>query len=1146
MNVIYSRSGTGKSRECLKRLEAVIRRGEKAYMIVPEQFSYEAERRLASRLGGTGINGAEALTFGRLLKLLSPSELPAVDSAGKHMLIYKAASKSKNKFFSADLSNNGFIDSISDIISEFKRFNISEDILSNARADIQTLPGSDMLVKKTDMLYEIYKNYNESISGFRDADDDMSRLAALIYSGRELSDVHIFIDEFYSFIPYHYSVIAAMAVKAASVSIFLSADHDAKLSYDTENIFSPTIRIIHSLEKLAKDVGFEINEEHMPEKPYRFIKSEELRLLENSFDKPALKIYDGEVRDIQLFAAGSIFSEIEKAAMEINKSVKDGYRYRDIGMLCGDLENYADIIETVFRNYNIPYFIDMKKNIANHPIIMAVTSIFDIFARNWSSDAVFSYIRTGFSPISDSEADILENFVLAHGIRGEKKWNSEWEYNEYDVLDVDKESAPDSEYNKERTLYINELRKKAAEPFFRFKGNFNGRKTVREICTALFEMLDKDLDMPNKIEKKAREFRDKKMNDESEQFLKLWNILISLLDQAVMVMGDDVCGFEKFSEIITAGLSKYEIGIIPSSSDRVSVGTIDRTRSVNIRKMIIIGANSANIPPSAENRSIFSDSERRRLTQTGLNIEDAKKDRLFDDQFKIYKALTAAKEKLYISWSASDWEGKSMQKAEFVNDIIRRFPNIKTEDNFLKTPPEEYLNAPAEAVFSHILSGWISGADEKYSQLIKWYENSDSFRDRVKAAEYLKNYQRDTRRLSRDTVEKIYGKNHIYSISQLNTFAKCPFQYFLKYGIHAKPQKIWRVENYDAGNFIHHYIDKFCRRIEAEKKDDTLAETKRVWRECNDEKCARITDEFMKDASEQILARGVSGSVGHMLKMMRKNIINAVMDIRDSLNAGEFALDETELPFPDFSITADDGRIINIHGIIDRIDILKDGDRIYIRIVDYKTGKNNFDINKIYNNTEFQLFIYAQAAAEIYKRRISGSADIAGVMYFPLKREFNSVSDFADEAIESNLINMKKLDGIIIDDTDDLKTLKNMDRNIPEKSDYFKSISFKKDGSLKKNSHIVGDKAFKKICTYVNKGAAQADKDISDGDISICPSAGDSDSVCSYCDYPDVCMFNAGKHKKTKKLSGSGFEANIDAFLKEIDGRGGLTDGNDS
>lgn len=1145
MNVIYSRSGTGKSRECLARLEEAVRQGQKAYMIVPEQFSYEAERRLCMRLGGTGINGAEALTFGRLLRLLSPVQKPAADSAGKYMLIYKAAQKAEksgDKTFAGSLSSNGFLSSVSDMISEFKRFNISEDSLLGVCESIAGSAGSDMLRKKTQLMYEIYKNYNSSITDLRDTDDDMLRLAGLIYSGNQLADVHIFIDEFYSFIPYHYSVISALESRAASVSIFLTADHEAKLSYDTDNIFSPTVRIIHSLENLAKDSGFEINEEYLSDTAYRFAVSEELRLLESSFDKPAAAVYDGEVSDIQLFAAGNIFSEIEKAAIEITKSVNGGYRYRDIGMLCGDLENYADIIEAVFRNYNIPYFIDMKKNIVSHPIIIAVTSIFDVFAKSWSYDSVFSYIRTGFSALDDHEADVLENFVLAHGIRGEKRWRSEWEYSSTDIFAVD---ADEKAQDDEKNLYINELRKKVCEPFFRFKDKFDGRKTIREICGCLYEMLDKDLDMPDKIEKKARYLRDIGMNDDSEQFLKLWNILISLLDQIVMVMGDDFCGFEKFSEIITVGFSKYEIGIIPSSADRVSIGTVDRTRSVNIKKMMIIGANSSNIPKAAENRSIFSDSERRTLTGAGLNIEDVKKDRLFDDQFKIYKALTAAKEKLYISWSASDWEGKSMQKAEFVNDIIRRFPDIKTEDNFLGTDLEEYLNAPAEAVFSHILSGWISGGDKRYEQVIKWYEGNDKFRARVKAAEYLKNYTRDTRRLSPETVEKLYRNNHLYSVSRLNVFAKCPFQYFLQYGINARPQKKWGVEYYDAGTFIHHYIDKFCKTIEAEKTADTLEETKRVWRECDDEKCIRIIDGFMEDARRQILARNISGSTAHMLTMMKRNITGAVMDIRNSLNAGEFAVDKTEMPFPDFRITADDGRTVSLHGIIDRIDVFKDGEDIYIRIIDYKTGTTGFDLEKIYNNMDFQLFIYAQAAAEIYKRNLAAEVNTAGVMYFPLRRSCNTAESFSDKDIDKNLINMKKLDGVIIDDIENMKITKYMDRDIPEKSDYLKSVVLSRGSFDKKKSQFISSENFRKLCGYVNKGVIAADRDISEGDISICPSAEGDKSVCNYCNYDDICMFNSGRQKKVKKLSGN-FSAKIEAFIKEIDSRGGNDNGNDA
>ncbi len=1155
VNIIYSRSGTGKSYECLKRIKSIADSGGKAYMIVPEQFSYEAERRVSEAVGGTGINGIEALTFSRLLELLNltPSALPRIDGAGKQMLIYKAAESIGDKgFFGKSLANNGFLDSISQMIGEFKRFNISPSALDEMLDKLAESEkgGIDMVRYKLDSITKIFKVYNESLeNNFIDSDDDMARLAECIYSCDDLADTHIFIDEYYAFIPYHYSVISALAEKAADVSIFLCADREARFSYNTENIFSPCLKIIYTLENMAKENGFVINEEYLSEETHRF-KSDALRMLESSFDKPAVKMAEGDISDIHIFMARDIFSEVERAALEIIESVKNGYRYSEIGMMCGDLENYADIIETVFSKYHIPYFIDMKKNITNHPIIMAVMSIFSIFTQGWSYDAVFSYIRTGFSALTDAEADALENFVLAHGIRGEKKWcEKDWEYRNQGIFDAayDKE-APDFSAEYE---FINGIRRKLTAPFIRFKNSFDGRKTIREICAALFSMLDEDLNMPYKIKMKAEQFRAEGKNDESEQFLKLWDIFVSLLDQAVAVMGDDHCGFERFGEIILAGFSKYEIGIIPSSADRISIGTVDRSRSINIKEMIIIGASNKNIPKSEENRTLFSDAERKKLTDGGLEIDGGKREALFDEQFKIYKALTSAKERLYISWPTSDWEGGEMRPAEFINDIKRRFPDISIDDNLLGDNIECYFNAPADSVFSHMLAGWTEGKDSRFDKIMDWYRENPEFKERTEYAESLRDYKRKAGRLEHSTVAALYGSNPLYSISSLETFAKCPFQYFMKYGICAKPQKIWKVENYDVGNFIHYYIDKFCRAVESERKDDTLAETKRVWNMCDDEKCAEIIASLIGEARERLLKSGITARLEHMVSMIEKSLKKAAENIIKSLCSGEFSLYQTELDFDDFVIRAESGENIRIRGFIDRIDLFAMGDEVYIRVIDYKTGSKKFDLTELYNNAEFQLFIYAQAAAKIYSAKFAGenaekNIRIAGVLYFSIHDDYKFVDTFKDSSkIEGHLDNMKKLDGIIVDDTEKLTISQYMDRELLQtnKSEFFNvGLTVKnKKSQMSAKSMVITPENFNKICAFVNKNAADIHEKIMSGDISIYPYDAKKDKcVCDWCDFSDICMFDAESseyRRKEKFMSGngnSGFQTKINYFMEAI------------
>jgi len=1157
ISIVYSRSGTGKSHECFERMKNILNTGDKAVIIVPEQFSYEAERKLSETVGGTGINGAEAFTFSRLLRHLSVINTDKrLDNAGKQMIVFNIAGKLKgDSFFSGAVKNSGLLDMIAQSIQEFKRFNVIPEILSDNSEKLKSQTGTDMLIYKTKELSEIFADYNKFVEngGFIDGDDDMIRLKEAVYQTEKLRDTHIFIDEFYAFIPYHYDVIYALIQRAKSVTLFLTADEEAVMSYNTESLFSPCLRIIYKLEMMGREYGFDVDLKCLENDKNRF-KSKVLAGIEKSFDKPSRLISDKYTDDIHIFTARDIFSEIEHAAIEVIKAVRNGCRYREVGIMCGDIENYSDIIETVFRNCDIPYFIDAKKNIANHPIILAITSIFDIFVNNWNYDSVFSHIRTGFSVLNDEEADMLENFVLARGIRGEKYWcEKDWELRKTGIFDTvydEKENESKKAKEEQELSRINEIRRKFIEPFVEFRKSFSGRKTVKEICGALYKMLDEKMNMPGIIMNRAKAFKEEGRKDEAAQFTQLWNIFISMIDQAVMVMGDEYCSFEKFSDIVSAGFSKYEIRIIPTGADRVSIGTVDRSRAVNIKYMLIIGASSGNIPSAGIAADMFTEAERKKLIDSGIEIDKGKSDRLYDEQFKIYKALTAASDKLYISYPSADWDGGEMRCAEFVNDILRRFPKAKQTDNLMGDDINDYLILPPKAVFSHIASGVRKNEDARYKQIFEWYKENENFRKSTEYIDLTDEFKKQNEKLSKDLILKLYGRDGYYSISRFETFAKCPFNYFMNYGIGARPQKVWKLQNYDIGQFMHNYINKFCGIIDSEKKNDSIEELKRIWSECDREKQKTIISGLIDEAREKLLKSGITGRAEYMTRLMEKNLIRSVGNIVDCINKGDFAIYKTELEIKDFYIISKKGKKIKISGYIDRIDLYNDGDDVYIRVIDYKTGSKKFDIGEILNNNEFQLFIYAQAAEKLYIKNVFSKQNnkIAGILYVPIRDRIQTVKDPDKKTIEKALKDAKKMDGIVIDDLESARISYRLENDIDDGSVYH-PVKLKKSGGFDSYSNVISEKEYKKLCEYVNDGVRDIYERINSGDISIYPYDAKSDmSVCGYCDYKDICLFdkNAYKYRYKKNINdytdGRGFREKIKCVTEK---GGGESNGGD-
>ncbi|MCX7714672.1 MAG: PD-(D/E)XK nuclease family protein, partial [Clostridia bacterium] len=760
----------------------------------------------------------------------------------------------------------------------------------------------------------------------------------------------------------------------------------------------------------------------------------------------------------------------------------------------------------------------------------------------FSYESVFRYLKTGFAGICDEEIDLLENYVLERGIRGKKAWMSDepWENGNLGVFDAVLQIK-----SGEEDYTIDNIRKKVIAPFMEFEKNFEGRKTIKQICTALFEFLDKGIGLADKINACVEEFISAGHMSEAEQFKQIWNILIDVLDQLVAVMGDDLCGMERFGELIRTGLSKYEIGIIPSAVDQVSIGTIDRSKSTDVKVLFIMGAVYGKIPNTSLKEGILSDRDRRILAKYGMEVAPDTRAKVFDEQFKVYKAVTAASEKLYISFPVADTEGKAQRSAYLVADIKRLFPNLKQRDNLLLDIREDFnLAAAPEPAFYHMIAVLSKGApyhsvwDDAYA----WYAEHDEWKDKLNIIERAKQYKNTSAMLDIEKVNKLYGENPVYSISRLETFSQCQFRYFLEHGLKARERRVWSVKSFDIGNLMHYVIRQFCMNVE--KNSHTLADIKKDWHELTDEASEAIIRTLMKEAEEKIMSSQPqdSGRIKFLLSQIENTLRRSVKMIAESLQMGEFAAVGYEQAFSDFEIACGNGRKIKLRGIIDRIDLLETNDRAYIRIIDYKSGSKIFDIKRIYNNLDFQLMIYAQAAVELYKcgRLLSKQGkpvQIAGVLYCTLKDPMVFVSGPHD--IDENEIKKQiKLNGLLLDD---IKIIRMMDRRVASEtaeeliargikkkdidlrseSGYLNVTTTKTTGELSKKSSLASEQNIRCLADYVNRSIAHVDEKIKNGYIGISPfKESDAKNACTYCPYGEVCLFDAAadKYRLPKKL----------------------------
>lgn len=1132
ISVIRGGASSGKSSLCLKQISEVHEKNPdaKCIMLVPDHYSYETERSFVDFFGGIGLNNIDVLTLRRMsINLLTARERNHLTPSGKMILIHKAVKnaceelanvKDMDMKLIASMRRQGFLEVMTSLLSEMKRYNVTPEVLAEKASSVSN---NKTLKNKLLALACVSEKYTEYVeeSGSFDSEDDLYRLASRIENGNDFdNNTYVWINRFDKFMPQQLCVIEALLKKGASITVSICCPVT-----DDENvreIYLETEKTIKQIYDLADIYG--LDGEYTTDKPLRHLTGkDDLYTLFNNWSEDF--VYPEIPQNMALFQSRDTYGEIERIACKIVDLVReDGYHFKDIALLCGDVNDYRHLTEAIFREYEIPYFTDRKIILSDHPIAMQILSLFGILEDDWSYEAVFRYLRAGFiyrpnanktfyNAIGQSEIDALENYVLKYGIRGGSKWLSDdpW-YAENDIITTAFAHATEQNSRNKNTDL---LRREIISPIKQFKEKTKGRKTVIEFATALFEYLG-DINLYNGLKSDIHTFRKKDMINEAEQFTKIWNLILDVLNQLTVTLKNDKINLSEFAEYINVGLSQCEIRTIPSGIDQVYVGDAERSSHTNIKIIFVVGAKNGTFPTGIGSEGFLSNSDRNILREEH-NIElapDTKK-KLDEQYFKAYRALSAVCDKLYFSYSVQDEEGHSLSPSHLISDIVRKFPKIRTDDNLLSNPLSDgiYISSP-QATIHRMLINMSARKKEKnklWDIVYDWYKEKAEWKPMLSLIQRADYYDKRKILLDGDIAQLLYNGKIAYSASRINTFTSCPFEYFLKYGLNAKERDIWDVTPANIGTYAHEVINKFCLAVE--NGADTNEEKITCWRNLSAENRNTILNNIIEETCQNMLSSNVRDKerTANIFKRMGKTISNAAILIQKTLSAGGFAQNGME-----YSFDAELSDTVSVRGIIDRIDICNDLDKAYVRIIDYKTGKTNFDIKSIYNGYNMQMIIYAIAAMQF-----TDNADISGIYYTSVRDEIKKLNnkiteDNIKEANEKALV----LDGITFAEEDE-KAINNLLYNID--NEFFKNgeSTFTKLSLDDKSQKIKGLRTSDEInglIKFVADTIVKADSKIRSGDISMSPYPVSTQSnACSYCPYSAVCRFD-GENCHTREL----------------------------
>lgn len=1116
---IFGRAGTGKSRFCLEQIKKKIENNNdtnKLILIVPEQYTFDTERKFLDIVTEKGFLRGEVLSFKRMAHRVfeecgGRNDVKISDS-GRNMLIYKLLKDKGDElqYFNRMSKEHGFSSVVSKIITEFKKYNISTEILGTREEEIH----DEELKKKMNDLKIIYHDFNEILhKRFIDSDDELTLLAEKLIECKIYDGSEIWIDEFTTFTPQQLEVIKILAKRAKTVNITLCSDSlGGGSDVDYTDIFDAIRNTENSILNIMKEGNISYLEPIDLNKgySYRFLESEDLQHLEKHFFTYPFKPYKGKANNVRLYKANNSYEEIETVAKDILVMVRDkGYRYKDIAVICRNIDEYEKIATVIFNDYNIPFFLDKKRQILDNPLVVLIISSLEILSSNWSYESVFKYLKSGLVNIEEKYIDILENYVLANGIKGYK-----WTKDLYDRDDV-----------KEDENIVLEIMEEIRAPLMKLHKNIKQNTSVKEIAINLYEFLV-ELNVFKTLENWLEEFNELGYQDKIKEYIQVPEMVMDILDQLVDVLGDEVIDIKEFTKILISGFEEKEIGVIPMALDQVNIGDISRVKGRDVKAVYLIGVNDGVLPAVNKDEGIISDRERDLLKNIGIRLASDTKSRAFEEQFIVYTALTIASEYLMITFPMADFEGKSLRPSIIIPRIKKVLPNVIEESEIynLRDQKDKFskITAPIPT-FNELISALRmefekEEVDEYWAETFKWFENNEVFRSKANRMFKGLTYTNLVEKVPRDKIRRLYqleNKKLVFNISRIEKYAQCPFSYYVQYGLKAKDRKVYEFSAPDLGSFMHNVLDDFTNIVRNEKI---------AWSELNKEKCKAIVNELVDKRLE-----GDTNSILNSTKKykyfadrFKRTITKSVMVISEQMRKGRFEVFRNEFEFGGFK----DGEPIKIDlpsketvylvGRVDRIDTLDLDGNTYIKVVDYKSGNKKFNLTEVYYGLQIQLLVYLDALIKNSKYLLEKQAMPGAILYFKIDDPIiKSKKQLTEEEIKENILKELKMSGLLLKD---INVVKAMDSDIESAYSLIIPAAIKKDGNFTATSSVVTEEQFDILRKYVNDKMAELCEEMLSGEIKIAPCKNNNTPYCDYCDYSSICQFDTSIENNKYKI----------------------------
>ncbi len=1075
LTLLTGRAKTGKSTAVLRRI-AAHPGGRDQILLVPEHASHQAEVDLCRTCGDAASRFAEVLSFRRLsdrvLSITGGAAQVTLDAGGKLLTLEKALLEVAPQLtvYRRPSRKSSFLRQLLDLFDELRCYEVSPESLYEQS---QAIAGATReKLRDLSLLYAAYEA--RLLRPGLDARDRMTRLCDSLEASGYARGKDIYMDGFTYFTAQERRCLSILLRQAHSLTVTLLGEPDSR-----EEIFEASLRTLHRLRRLAEREGTAVKVE--------VLKSEDvspLGHLERHFFGGSAP-YEGDVPQIRLLQADALFSEVEQTAAAIRRLLAEGTcRCRDITVAARNIQDYEAAIETVFERYQIPAYLSRRSDILEKPALSLLTGVLDSAGGGYEYDDMFRWLKTGLAGLSPEECDRLENYVLKWEVHG-GMWLRDVDW----VENPDGYGAPWTAAREEYLAQVNALRHRVQAPLSRLAEGLKSGETAAAKVGALYGFLE-ELNLQDALERQMRSQAQAGRLQEAEETAQLWEILCGVLDQFVEILGDEPMDLEEFTRLFRQVLTQYTVGTIPVSLDQVQVSGVARNDRHTAKYLFLLGANDHVLPTPGQSGGILNEDDRDELAQRGIELAPTGMDQMGIELQNLYAALAQPTEGLTVSWPVTDVSGAELRPAFVVDRLLSLFPALRVERESAAKPYR--LTAPLPALESAVPGG----------ALWRRLEEEPAFRPRLAAMERAAALTRGS--LSPRAVRVLYGDRIGMTASRLERIRTCHFSFFMEYGLRAKPRTPAAFDAPQIGTFLHYLLEHVTRDVLA-RGGFALVD-----RESLHDLVRKYIDAYVQQELPNFQNR--SARFRHLFARLRNTAYAVVDQAAEELRCSDFVPLAFELSFgdgkdlPAVVISEPDGEL-RVGGKVDRVDGWVKNDKLYLRVVDYKSGKKSFDFSNLRMGLDIQMLLYLFTLEKTAAAHFGREIEPAGVLYLPARDGILTVQrNISPDKLQAEREKQLRRSGLLLAEPQVLQAMEHDALTEPR----YLPIRVNKNGNL--SGSLASAAQLGKLGRYVETLLHDIAGEVRRGNIDADPCCHtEEDRPCRYCDWASACHFQDGR-----------------------------------